>query len=147
MTLKSAALLILTIFAGLQIYIRLAVNDPADWHVDLVKARPADLVPNPSAAITRLEGGAFVDLTPADPAVALAAMAKAAAATPRTQVFAGSVAEGHVTWETRSLLWGFPDYTTAQVTPQGLTVYARLRFGRGDMGVNAARLAEWTAGL
>ena len=147
MTLKSAALLILTIFAGLQIYIRLAVADPAEWHIDLVKARPAGLVPNPSAGITRLEGGAFLDLASSDPMQALQTIARAAEATPRTRILAGSVAGGHVTWETRSLLWGFPDYTTAQITPEGLALYARLRFGQGDLGVNAARLQSWTRGL
>jgi hypothetical protein len=29
----------------------------------------------------------------------------------------------------------------------GLTLYARLRFGREDMGVNAARLRAWLAAL
>ncbi len=147
MTLKSAALLILTIFAGLQIYIRLAVADPAEWHVDLVKARPAGLVPNPSAGITRLGDGAFVDLETQDPMQALQTIAEAAKATPRTRILAGSVQEGHVTWETRSLLWGFPDYTTAQITQQGITIHARLRFGHSDLGVNAARLQAWLAGL
>ncbi|NBZ86081.1 DUF1499 domain-containing protein [Stagnihabitans tardus] len=144
---KSAALLILTILAGLQIYIRLAVADPAEWHIDLATARPESLIPNPSPEITVQVDGAFVDLTPADPQATLARLAEIAAATPRTTVFAGSVAEGHVTWVTRSLLWGFPDYTTAQITPQGLTIYARLRFGRGDLGVNGARLKGWLGQL
>lgn len=140
---KSAALLILTIFAGLQVYIRLSTVDPAAWHIDLVTARPDALQPNPAAEVTSLEGGAFVDLAPADPQAALERLARIAAQTPRTTILAGSVAEGHVTWVTRSRLWGFPDYTTAQITPQGLTLYARLRFGRSDLGVNAARLKDW----
>ena len=144
---KSAALLILTILAGLQIYIRLAVAEPAEWHIDLATARPATLTPNPSPSLTIQEGGAFIDLTQADPQATLAKLAEIAAATPRTTIFAGSVAEGHITWVTRSLLWGFPDYTTAQITPQGLTLYARLRFGQGDMGVNAARLKDWLGQL
>lgn len=144
---KLAALLIVTLLAGLQIYIRFSSSDPALWHIDLAKARPPELTPNPSPEVTALEGGAFVDLTPADPQATLARLAEIAAATPRTRLVAGSVAEGHITWETRSALWGFPDYTTAQITPQGLTLYARLRFGRGDMGVNAARLRAWNAAI
>lgn len=144
---KSVALLILTILAGLQVYIRLSTVDPAEWHIDLVTARPASLVPFPSPEITVQEGAAFVDLTPADSQATLTKLAEIAASTPRTTIFAGSVTEGHITWQTCSLLWGFPDYTTAQITPQGLTLYARLRFGKGDMGVNAARLKDWLGQL
>lgn len=144
---KSTVLLILTIFVGLQVYIRLSVADPAEWHADLVAHRPANLVPNPSPALTVLENGAFIDLSAPDPAAVLAKFAAIALAAPRTQVFAGSVAEGHVTFVTRSLLWGFPDFTTAQITPGGLTIWARQRFGRGDLGVNGARLKGWLAGL
>ena len=144
---KSAALLLLTLFLGLQLYIRLSVADPAEWHIDLAAHRPAGLQPDPSPALTVQQNGAFIDLAPQDPAAALAKLAEVAAATPRTQVFAGSVAEGHVTWVTRSLLWGFPDFTTAQITPEGLTIYARQRFGHGDLGVNAARLKDWIGKL
>ena len=74
-----------------------------------------------------------------------------ATATPRTHRLAGSPEAGRITWITRSRLWGFPDYTTAQVTqtPTGprLDIHARLRFGRSDMGVNAARLHAWLAQL
>ena len=52
-----------------------------------------------------------------------------------------------MTYITRSLLWGFPDYTTAQTTPQGTRLYARQRFGSNDWGVNAARLRDWLAKL
>ena len=54
---------------------------------------------------------------------------------------------GRISWVPRSALWGFPDYTTAEVRPDGLYTYARLRFGRGDMGVNAARLQAWAQAL
>lgn len=67
--------------------------------------------------------------------------------TPRTLRLAGSVAEGRITWETRSLFWGFPDYATAEVRPDGLYNYARLRFGSSDFGVNAARLQDWLSRL
>ena len=57
--------------------------------------------------------------------------------------------EGRITWVTRSALWGFPDYTTAEVTPtdggRSSTIFARPRFGSSDMGVNAARLEDWLA--
>lgn len=77
----------------------------------------------------------------------LARLDAVALATPRTRRLAGSVAEGRITWITRSALWGFPDYTTAEVRPDGLYVHARLRFGSEDMGVNAARLRDWLSRL
>jgi hypothetical protein len=45
---------------------------------------------------------------------ALARLDEIALATPRTTRLAGSPDEGRITWITRSALWGFPDYTTAQ---------------------------------
>ena len=68
-----------------------------------------------------------------------------ARATPRTTVLAGSVAEGRITYVTRSRLWGFPDYTTVERSGDRITLFGRLRFGRGDMGVNRARIEGWLA--
>jgi len=63
---------------------------------------------------------------------------------PRTRLLAGSLEEGRLTYVTRSKWMGFPDYTTIeqvgdQVDEQ-IRLYGRLRFGRSDMGVNAARM-------
>jgi hypothetical protein len=144
---------VLVLVAGVMAYIRLAPSDPADWHIDLEKDRREvmayALMPPGSDLVRPLEGGAYADLfVGANAAKDLLAMLDAVAmAAPRTTRLAGNVAEGRITWITRSALWGFPDYTTAQVTPAGLSVYARLRFGRGDMGVNAARLRDWLAQL
>jgi hypothetical protein len=56
-----------------------------------------------------------------------------------------------ITWVTRSAVLGFPDYTTAAARAEGsataLALHARLRFGRGDFGVNAARLRHWLGKL
>ena len=64
-------------------------------------------------------------------------------ATPRTSVLAGSVAEGRVTYITRSLVWNFPDYTTVQQKGDYLLIFARLRFGGSDLGVNRKRVSRW----
>jgi uncharacterized protein (DUF1499 family) len=81
------------------------------------------------------------------PAEALSQLDAIAMATARTTRLSGSPDEGRITWITRSALWGFPDYTTAEAVPDAtgsrLTVHARLRFGRSDLGVNAARLRDW----
>ncbi|MEO9575738.1 DUF1499 domain-containing protein [Tateyamaria sp.] len=61
---------------------------------------------------------------------------------PRTQVLAGTVGNGLVTYVTRSQIWGFPDYTTVQFENGTLKLFARSRFGGSDLGVNAARLTQ-----
>ncbi|MBA4326466.1 MAG: DUF1499 domain-containing protein [Rhodobacter sp.] len=126
----------LVIFAA---FVRLAPSDPALWHVaPLAQGAEGSVVAEKGAASLRLAG---------DGAALLARLDDIALATPRTTRLAGSVAEGRITWITRSAVWGFPDYTTAEAGPEGLVVQARLRFGRDDMGVNAARLQDWQASL
>ncbi len=138
---------------GLMAYIRLAPSDPALWHVNLHENRPEalryTLMPPGTDPVRPLTGGAYADLfmMQAEARQTLIRLNTIALADPRTMLFAGSPEAGHVTWITRSALWGFPDYTTAQVTPSGLTLYGRLRFGRSDLGVNAARLRDWLSRL
>ena len=123
-------------------WVRLAPSDPAVWNV-------APTVGGPWDEVQTSPGAAYVRLSPARgaPGDLLARLDVVAMATPRTRRLAGSVAEGRITWITRSALWGFPDYTTAEVRPDGLYVNARLRFGSEDMGVNAARLRDWLSRL
>lgn len=144
---------ILLILGGIAAYVRLAPVTPARWHIDLHGNRPEEMghttLPPGSDPVRVLPNGAYLDKpSSAEDAMALIRRIDAlAVATPRTRRVAGNPEEGHVTWETRSALWGFPDYTTAQVTPAGLAIYARQRFGRSDLGVNAARLRAWLARL
>jgi uncharacterized protein (DUF1499 family) len=137
------ALGVLVAVAAFALYVRLAPSDPARWHVAPLAEGPAGevVVAGLNRATLRLgpEAGAPADLLARLDAVALA--------TPRTVRLAGSVEAGRITWITRSALWGFPDYTTAEVRPDGLAIEARSRFGQGDMGVNAARLRDWLARL
>jgi len=128
-------------------YVRLAPSDPARWHVD-----PGAATPGAGRYVVRPEGGDEAGpLLPMPPADGLAALDAIARATPRTQVLAGSVAEGRITYVTRSRLVGFPDYTTVEAVPaEGgarLVMHARLRFGQSDFGVNAARVRGWLAQL
>lgn len=147
------ALLPLCAVLAFALYVRLAPSDPLRWHIDLERARPEAMLSAPLAPgadlVRQLQGGAYADLLVAEVEARqlLAKLDAIAMAAPRTTRLAGSVAEGHVTWVTRTALWGFPDYTTAQVTTGGLAVYARLRFGSGDQGVNAARLRDWLGQL
>jgi len=113
-------------------FIRLAPIDPLDWNTQ----------PEFSEDKT-FRGGVFRVLrTGAD---GLARFDVVASAAPRTKLLAGSVEDGTATYVTRTKLLGFPDYTTAHQDGDLLKVYARLRFGRSDLGVNGARIADWLA--
>ena len=71
----------------------------------------------------------------------------ATACWPRTSVLAGSVDTGRITYVTRTQWMGFPDYTTVEQQGETLKLYARLRFGRSDFGVNAVRVNALVRGL
>jgi hypothetical protein len=123
-------------FAG---FVRLAPSDPGAWHLPVTaEAPPGEVAPGEGSATLRLAG---------DGPALLARLDAVALATPRTTRLAGSLEEGRITWVTRSALWGFPDYTTAEVRADGIAIHARLRFGRSDLGVNAARLTDWQGKL
>jgi hypothetical protein len=136
-----ALVVVLLGVAGLDAYVRLAPNDVAAWDVAL-NPRPA-VLGVASAEVVVLPNAAYVDVSGLD----LAALDARAMAWPRTQRLAGSVAAGRITWVTRTAFWGFPDFTTAEVGPDGLTIYARSRYGSRDYGVNAARLRAWLGSL
>lgn len=126
---------LLVLIVSLMAYIRLAPTSAAQWHVLPDVSEPGD---------TTQEGGFLAVRKITAPAEqVLTAIEQRALATPRTQLLAGSVAEGMLTFQTRSQLMGFPDQTTVAVKGNLLVIYGRLRFGRSDMGVNRARIAGW----
>lgn len=127
-------ILILTLLIGLALYVRLAPSDPMRWHV-----MPADVEDKD------LEGGAMrvLDAEDAD----FARLHDLALATPRTRVLSGSLEDGMITYVTRSAVFRFPDYTTIRFDEGRLQLFARLRFGKSDLGVNAARLDGWINAL
>ncbi|MEL6100648.1 MAG: DUF1499 domain-containing protein [Pseudomonadota bacterium] len=120
--------LVVVVVAGLA-YIRLAPHEVARWHQPIGPAQDADYA-----------GGA-VRVTIADDG-ALARVDAAARTLQRTEVLAGTVDEGRITYVTRSKWMGFPDYTTVEQDGDQVRMYARLRFGRSDFGVNRARLEQ-----
>lgn len=143
---RTTALIALVVVIGAQAVVRLAPADPAVWHADpLTVTKPG----KPNHWLMAPGGDApplAVALPPDQTAVRLDAIALA---TPRTKRLAGQGA--HVTYVTRSRFWGFPDYTSIVITPTAtgsqITAFARARFGYSDMGVNRARLEDWTARL
>lgn len=119
--------IVIVLVIALGAYVRLAPLDAARWHVPVAGAAAGA-----NSAVAALG---------VDPA-ALDAVIRA---TPRTRVLAGSLEEGRITYVTRSALWGFPDFTTLEVGPDGVSLWSRARDGQSDMGVNAARIEAWRA--
>lgn len=120
---------VLVVIAGVA-WICLAPSDPAVWHVDPMVTSDQDLAGGVRRRIPA-QDGTFETLD------------RIILATPRTEVLAGSVEEGKVTYITRSQWMGFPDYTTVMQDDGVLELHARLRFGQSDMGVNKARVEGW----
>jgi len=137
---NTAWMLLMIVISGL-IYIRVAPHDIAALHL------PPPIGATPDAPVMKDGSGVFVRVFTAPPADVLASLNSIVLATPRTQILAGSVDEGMITYVTRSRVFGFPDYTTVQVEPdaQGsrATIYGRLRFGKSDFGVNGTRIRFW----
>ncbi|MGJ8604662.1 MAG: DUF1499 domain-containing protein [Marivita sp.] len=125
--------LVLIVVGGLA-WVRLAPSDPTVWHVDPKVTAEQDLAGGVRRRIPAQDG-------------TFAALERIILATPRTEVLAGSVEEGKVTYITRSQWMGFPDYTTVMRNDSVLELHARLRFGQSDMGVNKARVDGWLARL
>lgn len=113
-------------------FIRLAPSDADLWHKMPRYASDTDF----DGAVFRIRTTGPDGLERFD-AVALAS--------PRTEVLTGSVAAGMVTYITRSPVFGFPDYTTVQQVEDDIKVFARLRFGGSDFGVNRKRVTGWLA--
>ncbi|WP_446720148.1 DUF1499 domain-containing protein [Leisingera sp. ANG-Vp] len=123
--------LLAAVVAGLG-FIRLAPSDPLDWNTQPEFTEDKEF-----------RGGVFrVVRTGPD---GLERFHQIASTAPRTSVLAGGPADGMATYITRTQLLGFPDYTTAAQDGDLLKVYARLRFGRSDLGANKERINGWLA--
>ncbi len=141
---NTAWLLLMVALSGL-VYIRLAPDDVALVHV----APPSGATPD--SPVIGQGSALFVADFNADPEQMWQMLQQVILSTPRTKYLAGSVKDGMMTFVTRSLVFGFPDYTTISVTQneQGsrVTLFGRLRYGRSDFGVNAKRLRGWIKAL
>ncbi|ETX14670.1 hypothetical protein OCH239_21945 [Roseivivax halodurans JCM 10272] len=122
-------LILLLVLGGLA-WIRFAPSDPNVWHVDPQASADQDL----AGGVRRRIAGDTDTLQRLDGIIT---------STVRTERLAGSVDSGRVTYVTRSKWFGFPDYTTVQLSDGTIEIYARLRFGQADMGVNKARVEGW----
>ena len=138
---KVAVAILIALALGFAAFVRLSPMEAVRWHVDPQTA-PG---PGPDGSFRVTVG------LDRQPKAVLEALDAIAMATPRTTRLAGTVADGRITYVTRTAFWGFPDATTVEARASGtgseLTIFARLRFGRGDMGVNRKRVQAWIAAM
>jgi uncharacterized protein (DUF1499 family) len=125
-----------------------AAEMPAEtWHAD--PEAPGATTGKPNEY--RIAPGGDVEplILPEPPAEVADRLSRAALAEPRTELIAGRVAEGRMTFVQRSRLMGFPDAVSVKVAPEGagsrLTIWSRSRYGHSDLGVNRARVERWLA--
>ncbi|SEQ25139.1 Uncharacterized conserved protein, DUF1499 family [Loktanella sp. DSM 29012] len=119
-------------------YVRLSPTDVARFHVAPAATEPTDMTGENSFTAAR-----FITTAPQGMLQAFVTLSETR---DDTTLVAGSVAENLLTFETRSRLMGYPDYTTVTVTDDAeplLVIHAQSRFGKSDMGVNQARVREW----
>ncbi|SEW06649.1 Protein of unknown function [Cognatiyoonia koreensis] len=139
-----AIAIVVSVLGGMA-YVRLA---PADHAALNQPSYPKPVGDYPSAG-----GFHAVRRMTASEADMLKAVDTIALGTARTKRVAGSVEDGILTYETRSRIMGFPDYTTVWVDSgidgdgPHLNIKGRLRFGSADLGVNKARVESWLGAL
>lgn len=130
---------LIVVLAALMAYVRLAPTDVA-----LLHKQPETTVTGDTLTTESFLSARHIAVPPTQILEKIEAVALAA---PRTRLLAGSVAEGMMTFQTRSQFWGFPDHTTVAVVGDLLVIYGRAKFGGGDLGVNKTRIDRWLAAL
>ncbi len=130
---------IILVLAVVYLAFRFWPDDRDRWHVD-----PADTEDERRAEVRLI--GLDAPRFSADAEQVLQTIADIAAAEPRTKLLDGSVAEGSMTFISRSR-FGFRDYITVKAVAEGdatkLAILSRPRIDGQDWGVNAARMDRW----
>ena len=142
---KTIAIIVVILAAGLAFFIRYQAPDPEIAHVD---PENADF---PAQSGVRRTGDDAVHYA-ATPSDVLTAFVEIATASASAEVLAGSPESGMVTVLTRSRVLRFQDYVTAKAeadeTGTRLTLAARTRYpSASDWGVNRKRLENWLGEL
>lgn len=130
-------------------------ENPVEYHVDPLVVKSVDArdqylaaPPELSAAVPSRESEWF-DATPQDVMIAFDAVVMKA---PRTKLAAGSPSGMWATYVQRSRLMRFPDYISVAAVgrPEGgatVAVFSQSVYGKGDFGVNKARVDRWLSQL
>lgn len=132
--------LVAALTLAIAIYVRMAPMPAERWHVDPATATP------PASPNFALRQGADAAVIPAPIDAVARALSDHAAATGARHI-AGDLRGNFATYVLRSRWMGYPDALSLRLTAEGdatrLEVFSRSRFGYSDMGVNAARVADW----
>ena len=132
--------------AALIVYIRVAPSRAKDWHDTKLPPLGIGQFPAESGFVEQRSVGK-------DGADEMARLDDIIRATPRTMWLVGTLESGKMTYVTRSMAFGFPDFTTVSLVTDSATgapaiqIFGRLRFGRKDFGVNRKRIEGWLAQL
>jgi len=134
-----AAFFVLSVAVCAVAFVRLAPFEADRWHQKPV-----------TVEIGAVKGLNSYHVVQSAPDSGLQTLKKVILATPRTRLVAGGLEDNIMTFETRTALMGYPDYTTVALVngPDGswlLSVNARARFGMSDLGVNEKRVRHWFA--
>ncbi|MGY3437213.1 MULTISPECIES: DUF1499 domain-containing protein [unclassified Marinovum] len=137
--LKLLVIILLLMVGSYVFWMRLAPQVPERWH------RKSEM--QGLGVQTGKNSHVYREAAGANGAARLAAFDAVIRATLRTEVLAGALAQGQITYVTRSKVIGYPDYTTLGLYdgPEGdfIEVFSRARFGSSDLGVNRARIDGW----
>jgi len=126
-------LLLTVVFA---VYVRVAPYDQGKWHVPSTRDAFGDF-----DTLNTFEAVRGMTAAPTDILEALELVILKDARTTRVS---GAPKDKLVTYQTRSLLFGYPDYTTVSVLDGRLvSIHGRARFGKSDIGQNAKRINRW----
>jgi len=136
--------LLLVLAVGFAAYVRFAPYDAARWHVAPTDDTVGDWTNHNAFRATR-------QITTSAPDV-LKAFDTLVLKDANTTRMSGSPEEGLTTYQTRSALMGYPDYTTvgtvlADDGTQLVSIYGRARFGYSDVGQNGKRIKRWIAAM
>lgn len=129
------------------VWVRLAPDDPARWHVSLERISETG---SENGWLIKPKGEVADGASPIF-REAPAALAKRfldfALAQPRVTLLAQDEDGLGFTVIQRSLVFGFPDYITVEAVEAdggaALRVWSRSRYGSSDLGVNRARVSAW----
>lgn len=129
------------------VYIRFAPFDAAKFHKAAI---PADVGDYPG-----LNSFVAIREITAPPEDVMKILDGLILKTLRSKRIAGQLGDDVITYETRSLLFGYPDYTSVSIIGPGsvgnagplLALNGRARFGMSDVGVNRKRIESWLDAL
>jgi len=130
---------------------RLRAGEQVDFsHLDLPSRDNAYLMCPADPLICNVKADEASPIFPVDPARLRDRWMEMAAAEPRVTLVSAEKDRLHLVYIQHSFFFRFPDVITVEFLPTGngrstLALLSRARYGKGDFGVNAARVGAWVA--